>query len=375
MKKWLYIISVLAIFIASAFSFQKSHDSGINLFFTKNYPGDNWQNHRAGLMWSLSYLGATLPKGNLDRSIDWKDSASFKIDFSTLGFSTEGLSALTFITDSLKKTKEYKKKGKLDLGLFIAMTVGSSWHYYKITGVARTLDDFYKLHVQNAKTFPVTSSTVAKHHRMLNYSATSNSPLKWSFVSFEGSGDVRKGTFKTELYEAYDIMPNGQLRFAIYDKKGNLIPASDKQLDDAGKPSKCMWCHEISILPSFKKNDSVKNYIGQTEFTSDVNALMKKLAAYRKTLQSDIDFSKTQEHTQMELMYISYMGPSEARLKQEWKLNDAEVKKLIKGLKAVPYDEFKFLGDLFDRNAISKLDFIYPGNIREKSNKEPNFFK
>ena len=126
------------------------------------------------------------------------------------------------------------------------------------------------------------------------------------------------------------MMPNGQLRFAIYDIQGNLTASSPKRLGEAGKPAKCLWCHELVFQPLFIGTDTLANNMSPNEFQNLIEKQNNLLSNYRKKLSSDIDFTKTQDHTLMELLYISYMEPSLQKLSKEWSIGLVELKKLLK---------------------------------------------
>jgi hypothetical protein len=252
-------ITILLLFfvLIALYSFRKQDAETLNFRFTKNYEGDAWENSRTGFLWGLSFLGAELPKGSFDKSVEWINENTFKLNFNNLGFSVKALSALRTIHDSLKKTEEYKKQNSVDLGEYIAITLGSSWHYYRITDVEKHLSDFKKKYNFNsAVTFPVTHSSVAKHHRILKLSF-SKDVSKQAYIAEEGAGDIFKKDFQNVAFEAFDIMKNGQLRFAVYDKNGDLIAASPQKFSNAGKPAKCIWCHEIVIQPLFVQTDTL----------------------------------------------------------------------------------------------------------------------
>jgi hypothetical protein len=373
MRKLLLVPFVLLLLSASLAVKEDNEELKIDLFYTKNYPGDKWENHRTGLLWTLSYLGAILPKDSFDRAISWIDSSTFSIRFSGLGFNKQAQGSLRKMFSEIQRSKEYKKSNSLDLGAFVSLTIGWSYNYYEITGVPKTLQQFYSLHHFNRyAVFPVINSGVAKHHRLLKYKTNSEFPGDWAFIAEEKAALDSKAP---SAFEAFDIMPNGQLRFAVYDSAGALVSGSPSSLGAAGKPAKCMWCHEINILPLFTKNDPVDGFISSSKFNNNISELMEKLGAYRKTLNSDIDFYKTQDHTQMELMYISYMQPSGARLAQEWKLSPTETSKLVEKLTKTTYHEFPFLGQLVSRHDIKRKDLDLPLSIRETTTSEPRFIK
>lgn len=369
-----YILLILLSILGLCFNTrEKRKNTVVKFSYTINYKGDTISNKLTGLKWALSYLGATLPKGSFSKGIKNLTPETFDLDIDSLGFNETAKKSILIITDSLQNTKEGKKG--IDPGLFVSLTVGSSWHYYKITGAPKScksvLDDFKQ---NEYKAFPVTNSTITKHNRLIKYSAIST-PDNWTFVAIEGNGSIADGTFSETTYEILNIMPNGQIRFAIYNKKGELIPASPKGHGSAGKPAKCLWCHEIVVNPLFGINTAVKGFQTPQQFNEDVKEINKRLSQYRQTLNSDLDFTKTQEHTQMELLYISYMQPSRERLAAEWKISPYEVQKLTAKLEAVDHEEFKFLGKLINRKDVLMEKGLIPGSIREQTKAEPDFFR
>ncbi|MBL7919726.1 MAG: hypothetical protein JNJ40_05395 [Bacteroidia bacterium] len=349
----------------------------MNLEFTKIYEIDNWENGRTGLFWTLSFLGAELKKDSLEHAITKTDSTKFNLNFSKLGFSETGLIALNKICDSLKKTEEYKVKQTVDLGAFVSLALGSSEHYYNITGVER---DFFKILDKHKNEepiiFPVTRSLVSKHTRILKLYAK-GAVTDWLFVAEEGEGDFFKNTFTAKAYEVFDIMQNGQLRFAIYDQNGKIINASPKNLSDAGKPAKCLWCHEIVIQPLYTNNDSIKGSVTQAEFQELVKEMMFKLDLYRKNLNSEIDYSKTQDHSLAERLYIGYMEPSLMKLSKEWNIPVTKLKDILKKNRTHLYPEYPFFGDIYYRDSVNSFapftSCIKPFNVREQDANSPDF--
>lgn len=368
---------ILAVFMGIAMSFFSKREVSLTISYTLNYEGDSWQKNRTGLLWALSYLGADLPKGSFDKNIEWVNKRSFRIHFHELGFNDQALQALKVIADSIEQTPQYKKMKSLDLGQFIALTVGSSWHYYAITGVPSHYTDFLKAHqFRETHRFPLLHSTVANHHRLITGSSD-GSILHAVFIAEEGECDLTDSLFKTMFYEVMDIMPNGQLRFAVYDASGQLADASPRLLGRAGKPAKCIWCHEIKIQPLFAATDSIYGRMGPHEFQQLVISHNQALDAYRESLQSDIDFSRKQDHTLMELAYISYMEPSVKKLAQEWHLPRWKIRRLLKKELTHTHEEFGFLTGLYNRADVTPYApcqwLCGPADIREPSNKEPDF--
>ncbi len=354
-------------------------DNTINLEFTKIYEIDNWENGRGGLLWALSFLGAELKKDSLNAAITRLDSARFNLDLSRIGFSANAVNALKVITDSLKRTEEYKIKNSIDLGAFVSVLLGGSEHYYHITGVERTFDEKLNKHKGEVPiVFPVSKSVVSKNTRVLKV-YNKGVYTDWLFIAEEGSGDISKKEFKVSAYEVFDIMPNGQLRFSVYDADGKIMTGSPEAISEAGKPSKCLWCHEINIQPLFSNNDSISGYISQREYLNLVKTLMDTLTAARKKLNSDIDYSKTQDHSLTERLYVGYMEPSIMKLSKEWNIPAKALKDILKNNRTHQYHDFEFFGDIYYRDSIMQFApfkaCIPIFSVRENDPREPNFIK
>lgn len=377
MKKTPVIVCLLTAVLLS-FSFFRKKEVSLNLLYTLNYEGDNWAKQRTGLLWALSYLGAELPKGSFDKSMVRIDSSSFTLNFGSLGFNEHALEVLESITDSIKKTPYYTKYNRIELGHFIALTIGSSPHYYAITNTPATYKQFLKGHdLTDPSVFLVTNSTVANHHRVIRYKLNP-SILKTTFVAEEGTGSVNSD-FTPAFFETIDVMKNGQLHFAIYNSNGDRVNASPIEHGKAGKPAKCLWCHEIVFQPLYSKTDSVANSIGPQQFQRLIEKQNAMLDDYRKTLHSDINFNNRQDHTLMELLYISYMEPSLKKLAGEWQVPEKELRAILNQQTTHRHYEFKFMDSLYYRGDIQEhtpCKYISVANdIREPCVHEPDFIK
>jgi hypothetical protein len=376
--KKIRLILFSLILISISFSFLQKDSVSINLSYNLNYKDDSWQKQRTGFLWALSYLGAELSKGSFDKNIEWIDSSSFKINFNSLGFDEHALNVLKLITDSITNTPYYIEHHSIDVGHFIALTIGSSPHYYAITNMPENYSQFLASHeFENPIVFSVTKSSVAKHHRVVKCKIN-KSILKTAFIAEESGGEINSN-FIPSFFETMDIMKNGQLRFAIYNANGSLVNASPVEFGNAGKPAKCLWCHEIVIQPLFIKTDSVANSISPREFQKLVESQNMMLNMYRKTLNSEINFNNRQDHTLMELLYISYMEPSIKKLSKEWSIPEKDLKVILNQQTTHPHSEFSFFDSVYYRAGIEKYApskcIKVADDIREPSIYEPMFIK
>ena len=381
-----YKLNIISFFISIGIfilcSFQlfetKKTCSTINLKWYKAYEKETWENVKIGMLWSFANLGAMLPEKEFDNAIVLNDSSEFVIDLSKLGFSNKALHAMQYICDSIKSTQDYQKNNFIDLSRFLVLTLHSPYNYYQITEAEKTYNDFKtRYHFNLIQEFGLTNSSVSKGHRLIKFN-NDVSILNTAFVAEEGYGSLFDSTFKTSTYETITVMPNGHFRYAIYNSQGALIDASLKEHSNAGKPSKCMWCHESTYSTLFSKNQEVKHTLTNEQFISKIVGAQKLLDTYRKTLKTEINFSNKQDHTQLELLYISFMEPSIFRINQEFK-NDSNILYELQKYKQHTYEEFPFLGDLYYRDTIDSYfkysKIIVPNNIREKSINEPRYFK
>lgn len=177
-----------------------------------------------------------------------------------MGFDENALKVWSKLIAFAKKTEEYEIYGSIDLGRFLVFTIYSSWHYYQITGAPTTLDRFINNFFSTSyETFPVLNSSVTTGHRLLKY-RVENDIEKSKFLAIEGDGKLTDSTFKETEFETIDIMKNGQLRYAVYNLKGELLDAAQNKYSSAGKLAKCMWCHEGYIHPLFSENQAVAGY-------------------------------------------------------------------------------------------------------------------
>lgn len=343
------------------------------------YPAETRENTETGIYWSLSYLGATLDTIHRKEILQWEDSTHFTLDLDKAGFDPHALNAFSIIIDSLKQTGEFQKNNCIDLGRFLVLTEHSSWHYYEITGAAKTLEEFQKNHaVISPGEFHVFNSGVSKHHRNIRFAfGKTISDMAW--IAEEGPGSPDSGTFMQTSCEVFDVMKNGQLRFAVYDANGDLIPGAESEHSHAGKPSKCIWCHELVVQPLFLQNPEPVNGISLAEFSLLVDSAQRQIDRYRASLHPLVDFSQKQAHTQGELLYISFMEPSVFRLSNEWNTDSVTVKKRMGNLSTHVYSEFPFLGNSWYRyyadSATGYSIAPVPVSVRELYSGEPDYFK
>jgi len=371
MKSYFFLL-----FLFMFVSFNHQDDNGfvaikkpttLHLKWNKAYPDDTIEKSVIGLKWGLSYIGARLPKA-LNGIIITNDIIS--IDINQLGFSESAIEKLDLLHSKIIVSDEYLINNSIDLGRYISLLLGASEHYYEISGTPKTLTKLMSNYTLLPQKGYVTRSTVSLMHRSIQFSEQNG--FNQLFVSQEIdsiSGSIYE-------YETIELLTNGQLRFGIFDFNGNRKNSADASHSNAGKPAKCMWCHESTINQMFIPQNDYLGYLTYTEFQNTLINYRESNRNLKLNLTSGVDFSQTQQHTLTELLYISFMEPSAERLSLEWNLPLTQVQNLLSSLPTHRHAEFPFLGNLYDRNDIENLapfqGLSVSSSVREPSALEVN---
>jgi hypothetical protein len=349
----------------------------IELRWTKAYWRESRSDVETGLLWTLSFLGAALPADGPD-PLSWRGTV-VTLHLDRAGIDAELLPRWERLLASMKTSEEYRVKGGLDAGRFVALTLCSASHYYALTDAEPRYERAYANRSYAPERVAIVESAVSRGNRLIER-AESSTVADVAFVAHEGSGSVAQGTFVGIERELIDIMPNGQLRFALYDTDGTLKPAADYALTAAGKPSKCLWCHETALSRPFKGRTSVPGYGSLESFERRIAELNAELQAVRSRLGSRIDFTRTQDHTYAELLYITFYEPSAQRVAREWNVSVSHAEKALSALPTHAHREFDFLGSRLYRR--SDVDALAPYGVlrpptdpREPSAYEPDLLR
>jgi hypothetical protein len=332
-----------------------------------------------GITWLFSYLGAKLPSDKFEAAVKYTGSQKIEIDIDLLGFTEEAVQQLTKVIRLIKNSEEYQIKGGIDAGRFFAICFNSTHQYYNITGVPRTFSEFSKKYAAfSAKVFACDTSCIANGSRLISYSINELDIFKNYFFSEEGSGFFTKGNFaKSGIIEAFDYMENGQPRFVIYDSNGNLYAPQNRSKHPAGKPAKCMWCHESGMQPTFYPTSDITGYETVENFQLAAQNFNQRLNAFHQQTKSALDFTKKQAHSQGEFIYLSFYEPTAARLSEEWQMTEVAVKERLQSIPTFNNPEFPFLKNVYHRadiEAYAPYKSILPTDeMREASAFEPDY--
>ncbi|NHM00498.1 hypothetical protein [Flavobacterium difficile] len=370
MKKIIPLFFLLILCFSCSKNKENIIEESILLKWNKSYPDETIQSVEIGLKWALSQVGASVLNSNNIK----KEKDFFTIEISKMGFSKNAEKALRKIHQKVKESEEYKLNKSIDVGRYVALLLGSSEHYYALIGTPKTLDEITKNYTLLPEKGYINNSSVSKVHRIIQFSAQKR------FNQLFFSQEIDSVTGKIYEFETIELLKNGQLRFGIFDANGKRKMAADSKHTEAGKPAKCMWCHESNIQPMYNDQKNIKGFLPYMK-------LQETFDTYREANQKDkkefidvlnyIDYQQTQEHTFTEILYTSFMEPSAKRLALEWNMTEKQVQTKLKNYTTHQHHEFDFLGELYYRNEIEHLAPIkslpVSGNIREKSNKEVNY--
>lgn len=353
----------------------------IKLRWIKSFPNQSRSQVDTGLLWALSFLGAKLPS---DAAVISWDGTILTLDLGAAGVAETSMGAWKKLLQVLKTSDEYRTTGGIDIGRFVFVSLCSSYQYYALTGVSASYAQFRARHSFAPKQVAIVESAVARGNRLIEV-GQGNGIDSVAFVAFEGTGALQDHSFQRADIETLDVMENGQLRFGLYDLDGHLKATATPALTAAGKPSKCLWCHEINLQPPFRNTTELEGYSSTSEFKELIGSATRVIANYRKSLASKVDFTRLQDHSDAEDLYISFAEPTAPRLAAEWNWPVDRVKQLLasRNLKTHPHSERiddGVLGDeLYDRMEVDALapyaTIRGPSDMREASSYEPNLLQ
>ncbi len=367
--KIILLSSCLYILSCNRTSKYVSLEGNINLKWNPSHDTQTINDAVTGLRWALSYIGA-YNTNTKTFGISVKNDL-IRINLKELGFQEKTKQAILKLNNKIKKTEAYKHNKSLDLGHYISLLIGVSKHYYKFVDIPKDLNELLSKYQLKPYKGKIDNSLVSLQHRVIEYS--NQSGLKQLFISKEI--DSLNGNILE--FETIELMGNGQLKFGIYDETGKRKLSANPQNTKAGKPGKCIWCHESKISPLFTPQRNYESYMSHEQLDDTLVFYKNTLFEKQLTLTKGVDYNKLQEHTQMELLYISFMEPSAKRLSSEWNIPLQEVQMKLSSLKTHKHKEFSFLGDLYHRKDVMHYEpynsLEVSSSIREKSINEVNY--
>lgn len=342
----------------------------IQLKWNKIHTEDSFDQALVGLSWAFSHVGASHTRNLYQMPTT---TTTVTVNMRELGFTTQAEELLEELNRLLMKSEEYTVHSAIDMGRYVALLIGASEHYYALTDMPEQYSELLAEYELKTIQGYVDSSAISLKHRIIHFSDQNG--LHQLFVSEETdpiSGEILE-------FETVDLMPNGQPRFGIFDADGHRENVANPSNSEAGKPAKCMWCHESDIQPLFFEQSDFEGYLTFLELRDTLLHFRNALQAKQSTLADGVDYSALTEHIQMELLYIGFMEPSAERLSLEWDLSVDNVKEKLADLPTHENEEFPFLGELYDRedvNSFSPYTTVQVStNIREESEIEVNYLE
>lgn len=366
----LFVVTLASFFSCSSTTIEEVPDNvTINLKWNKSYDDDSVEKATIGLHWCYSIIGAKV----LNSVVLPLKNSIFTININDIALDENALSKIKVLHDKIKATDEYKLKKSIDLGRYISLLIGSSEHYYALTDIPLKLDNVLSNYsLKNSKGY-VDNSLVSLKHRIIEYSNQENTKQLFLSTELDPENNI------IVEYETIEIMENGQLKFGIFDAAKNRVNVANKEHTNAGKPAKCMWCHESNINQLFTIQNDFPGFLTNQQLNDTLIKFNNGLKQKQDFLTEGVNYSNTQDHVMLELAYITFMEPSALRLSNEWNINKTEVENLLSSLPTHEHEEFPFLGILYDRNDIEQFapykSLEVSTNIREASTIEVNHIK
>ena len=369
MKKLLLLFSITLISCTnSTYDDIVAQKTGLILKWNKAYEEDSIEKTSIGLQWAFSYLGAILPYQHTGITIQ---NNTIEINLEQLGFTSTAQQKLNSLHEVILTSEEYQVTKAIDLGRYVSLLLGAPEHYYEITGVPFLLSDLLDAYDLNSEKGYVNQSGVSFEHRAIGFSDQDG------FGQVFFCTEIDPETSEILEYETVELMSNGQPRFGIYNKDGIRINNTAPLHSNAGKPAKCMWCHESGIQPLFSEQENFVGFIPYLEFKDILIDFKASHRNLQNSLFDGVDFEETQQHTLTELLYITFMEPSAKRLSLEWNISIPEVENLLSGLPTHIHEEFIYLGDLYKRESVESFapfsGLQVSSSVREESELEVNY--
>ncbi len=309
-------------------------DVQITLRWSRFYAGETQARVSRGLLWLLHWLGADLPAGCEPKVVTWLDGQRLRLSTAAAGLPPRAACVLRHLAQALQASEEAQVMGGVDVGRLVSLAIGVPGHYYAAVGTPPTIEAFRALHPEVGAVFAVLPvSLVAFGPRRLEASAATATPggIAWLAAAVH---DAEAAVPADVEWEAIDALPNGALRYAVYGHDGQLAAASNPGEGLAGKPSRCLWCHEGLLTGQLTIDDPLPLPGGldrpqlAARISADNALLRDHFAQGARAIHPEI----RDEHSQGELLYAGFLEPSATRLAIEWGMPRDAVLARLQGL-------------------------------------------
>lgn len=330
----------------------------VRVVWHQGWEGETWDRARAGLWWTLSSLGASPPadERGLHLISVRDDEVVFDLDFDALGLPAGHEVAIDLALAPVWGSDEMALNGAVDLGRLLMATAYQPWVYAALAGVCPTYEDFAAARLgEGTASYLVTDSLLVEGERLLTMRQTPTAPAEIAFVAAEGEGSVLEGDFEVLEREVVDVMDNGQQRFAVYDLRGDLLPAAT--VSPAGQSGKCLWCHENHVMPIMTSNTPAPGHLDFAEVSAVIALAQSLIDEARAADDSAVDYQTYEVHAWSELLVETFLFAPPARIAREWRVDEAQVRAHLDdaGLVGAPHEEYPEFGLLYARADIDAL--------------------
>src|SRR5687767_15463036 len=101
------------------------------------------------------------------------------------GVAQETLPAWSTLFGAIRDSEEYRLMGAMDIGRFLMLTLGSSKHYFALTGARPTYAESRARYTFGEKTGAIVESGVAREQRLIEMTDAAQT-ADMAFVAHEG---------------------------------------------------------------------------------------------------------------------------------------------------------------------------------------------
>ena len=339
----------------------------VTLKWHKGYEDDSFEKAITGLNWALSHIGA---KNLVPTNRVFDSESKVKIYPVEIGLKHKSQEVLGRLHAKITQSEAYQKRGDIDMGHYVTLLLGSSEHYYALVDLPNNLSDLEEGYTFSSVNGYINNSAISAKHRVLKF--TDQHVLNQLFISQE----IDSITGEIIEFETLDLLPNGQPRFGIFAANGERIEGANPVNSSAGKPGKCMWCHESKIQPLFSIQEPRVGYLTPNELRDTLLFFRESHKNMLELQTLGVNFETPTDHVLMELLYIAYMEPSVDRLALEWGISTNEVENLLENVSTHEHEEFSFLGARYFRKDVQEFapyqSLSVSDNVRELEGIEVN---
>lgn len=185
-----------------------------------------------------------------------------------------------------------------------------------------------------------------------------------------GASSLVKVAFKAQVLggesghtETIDVLPNGRMRFGLYDSSSELVPSSE-----LGSVGQCQWCHEGKLLDLQEQPDTI-GYSPYQTFTETIVIQNDLIVEQHDAIYSGGLLLDLEVHGYGERIFEAYLHPSLNYLSREFDWSEQQVSSWLSEneINGEAHLEYPSWGSTYQRSAILSAngeDLTMPMNTR-----------